>query len=546
MYTSRLRFHIADILKFSAICCGILALFRWSGVDLSFGVDWPWSVLYPVGVAVCCALSIMRPKVSSPRCQICGKRYFRARKTDAEGVCPYCRVPRLPRDQRRRLAIQGFAIITILLLSLSFVLLWPFADFLRDRFGWFGYDLAVIGFFVFLVVVFAGSMVLRYLVRTWRMSRPGYALKVAQICARENAKERTFAAVSVYVFGPNDPTTMLKGEMQTCQGRFESLVGEPVEIERPLRVLVFGKRSAFETFFRWAFLYHGNVDGFYIPWATVTITITTEFPPCNLADPQRVARVLLTYFLLDSHRKRPSPPWLQLGIANLLACGSDREELSRLNRKMLAAISRGAQLGTADLFAVQPRAMASLMRDWQDHGKFAHSNQLSTQSWSLVEYLCGREAPIERQIQFRAFLVDRSSKEPREKIFERHFGFGFDSLLEGWRVWVQDRGIGVHQLPPDHIRDALRECVIPTIQDYRANPLERIQAIREMGRAGYALGADTLIDLLGNDAQIPDEEIIWSLESISGLALGNGTERWANWWDGLPHEAMSLCHQAKH
>ena len=58
-----------------------------------------------------------------------------------------------------------------------------------------------------------------------------------------------------------------------------------------------------------------------------------------------------------------------------------------------------------------------------------------------------------------------------------------------------------------------------------------------MGQAGYALGADTLIGLLRSDDEIPPEEVVWSLEAISGLVLGDDPDRWTAWWQSLPEEA---------
>jgi len=83
------------------------------------------------------------------------------------------------------------------------------------------------------------------------------------------------------------------------------------------------------------------------------------------------------------------------------------------------------------------------------------------------------------------------------------------------------RGIGSHVPPPSDICEALLERVIPIVLDHDADQLERIQAIREMGRAGYILGSDALIELLGDHDEIPAEEVVWCLESISGLALGD-------------------------
>jgi hypothetical protein len=62
----RPRFHIATFLKFTAICCFFLALFHQSGVGLGFALEGPLSALYPLGIAVVCTLTLMRPKDAPP------------------------------------------------------------------------------------------------------------------------------------------------------------------------------------------------------------------------------------------------------------------------------------------------------------------------------------------------------------------------------------------------------------------------------------------------------------------------------------------------
>ena len=124
------------------------------------------------------------------------------------------------------------------------------------------------------------------------------------------------------------PTPMLKSEMDSCRSRFESLVHEPIEGEPPLRFFVFGRRDAFDAFFRRASLVPGNLDGFYSPGKIRTISFTTDFPAYRLPDAPRLTRVLVAYYFLDAYRKRPAPLWLQTGVAQLIACGGDREELA--------------------------------------------------------------------------------------------------------------------------------------------------------------------------------------------------------------------------
>jgi hypothetical protein len=108
-----------------------------------------------------------------------------------------------------------------------------------------------------------------------------------------------------------------------------------------------------------------------------------------------------------------------------------------------------------------------------------------------------------------------------------------------------DRGIGLHGPPPPDIRHALTNRVIPIIRNRHADQLETIQAIREMGRTGYVLGADTLIDLLGKDDQIPAKGVVWSLESISGLALGADVKGWIDWFGQLHEDATGSTDVAR-
>jgi hypothetical protein len=165
-----------------------------------------------------------------------------------------------------------------LLLLLAFVLLWPFADSIEGRLGAFAYPLCAIGLFTGLFVIYFGVGVARHLAGMIRMRNPRHALKAARTSAREVGKETKLGLTSIYVFGPNDPTTMLKEQMEICRSRFEWLVEERPDPERPLRVFAFGERAAFDRFFQWAFLFRSNLDGMYVPWSMPTIVTATEFP----------------------------------------------------------------------------------------------------------------------------------------------------------------------------------------------------------------------------------------------------------------------------
>jgi hypothetical protein len=179
-----------------------------------------------------------------------------------------------------------------------------------------------------------------------------------------------------------------------------------------------------------------------------------------------------------------------------------------------------------------------LVRNWYDHDSFAAFADLSARAWSMIEYLCFGDGARERQERFRAFLKELPAKGSREAIFQHHVGFGFETLLEQWRDWVTQRGPGSYAAPPSEIQQGLTSRIIPTVRDKHARIMDRILAIREIGRVGYVMGADALIDLLKTANVILSQEIVWSLEAVSGHAWGHDIDRWQAWIESVPPAAV--------
>jgi hypothetical protein len=442
--------------------------------------------------------------------------------------------------ERRRQARIGFLIIAALVLAVAVLLTSAFSPPGQAGIGW-GSSLGIALRILTTVIVLAASCLFLYFLlmqmSRWRASHGGYSLQIARECSGEVGREASLGPVKVYVYGGEDPTPMLQAQINTCRPRFESLVGESLPHDLPLRVVAFGRRNALVGFFRRIHFILGNHELVYLPWSTRTMALTTELPSFRLADLERAMRTALGYFLLDAYREASSAFWLQVGVGNVIACGGNAAELSRLNRKMLAALARGTSLGSAVIFHPEPRGLVWLVKDWQIFENFANYNQLFFQSWSVTEFLCGASAPNERRERFRRFVKDVRSRGQQEA-FQRHFDFGFDKLLEEWRSWVLAQGIGDFGSTPPCIRTALLERVLPLIEDRHAKLIERTQAIREMGRMGFVLGADHLIDLLREADERLVPEIVWSLEAISGQTYGDDPDRWAAWWQSLPAGAV--------
>jgi hypothetical protein len=330
---------------------------------------------------------------------------------------------------------------------------------------------------------------------------------------------------------------MLSAEEATVRGRAAAMFGEAVEARVPFRVLCFHRRNALVAYHRQKATNLWNVDGLYLEAPVRTVTLTTEVLPYRLSTPESTARTLLAMVVIEDFKRSPLPAWLHQGLLRALARDDERADFDRLNRRMLAALTVGQAFGP-DLFRMGVKEVFRLLQNWQHLDTYARLVQLVGQCRSIVEYLGGDDAPEDRRARFRAFVKELRPKEPDEPAFERHFGHGYGRLLEDWSAWVRGRGVGVHAPAPPDVCQAIVGRIVPIVRDRRARVLDRILAVRELGRAGFATGSDALIELLRDPGDVPVEEVLWALRSISGLDLGTDPEFWSAWSSGLPAEVV--------
>jgi hypothetical protein len=381
------------------------------------------------------------------------------------------------------------------------------------------------------------------ILRARRLKSEPSVLRLAGKSAGEEGEVVRSGPTTVWYTGPTNPAPRLLEQMEPTRSRLESLVGS--EVGRPpfLRILCFRKRSGFEAFVRpfTAHISHfmKTLSGLYFRQPNRILTLCDEELPHHINDQDETARSLFCFYFMETLPGNPLASWVKEGISRCLTAADD--DLTRLNRKMLASLSRGTMLG-AHLFEINDQELLKLIRGWDDHHNFEILDQFQAESWSVVEYLGGEQAPEERRAPFRAFLADNQAKAQPAKVFERHFGFGLDRLVESWREWVQGQGIGTFAPLPPRIEEGLLNRLIPLIENRRANPKDRILAIRRMGSGGHVLGAGALIGVLDQDDVIPRKELTWALEAISGMAYGNDLERWAAWWNTLPIEIRERRH----
>lgn len=478
----------------------------------------------------------VRTRRLAVECSECGRRFLPSRSSAEKRVCRLCEQRSQSPDRLRRerskngrtigIIIGLFASAVTLLLAGS-VAQWLGVDF------WVAAPLvaflAVAGFFA-LIIFMAVIVQLRH----QRMLRsPRQALAFAQKIAGATGRVETAGLVTVWSSGDDAPASYFVERLNAVRETFEKRLGEPVGNLPPLRIFVFSRRGAFLAFHRQGHSGFWNVDALYLGGPSPSVAISQEVLPARIADADRTLASVFGFYLIESYKGFFPAPWLYYGVGSSVSARSG--DLARLNHKMLVAIQQGATFG-AELFRFNSRQLLRLVMGWSDYEKHAKFAIFTGQTASVVEYLWGDDAASGNRECFRSLLRSLTKRESVAVALEHHFGRSADQLLQGWQDWVRARGVGVHEVPPLRIRTAIVNRIVPLVEDPRAKIMDRIQAVRELGRVGYPLGADALIRLLASPGEIPSAEIVWSLEAISGLTLGGDVRSWKEWWDRLPSD----------
>ena len=369
------------------------------------------------------------------------------------------------------------------------------------------------------------------------------SLALARKCAGREGEIVQEGVLRFWYSRSENPVPSVLDQMQIANRRFETLLGGVTVVQRPLRIFVFDDRGAFLRFhMRFLPGYDlTDVDSVYLGHPYGLATLCTAPAVGRITDSRWDSRSLAAFSLLESVWG-PGATLAAERPQQALARFDDHDALSRLNRKMVAAIHRETAL-SSELFTLSLKELGRLMMGSQDPTRFQKLRQFQYQSWSVVEYLVGERSPRTLREALGAFLRDPRSKTAQEESFCVHFGRDYETLLDGWREWVLAQGIGTHEPPPDFIRDGLLLRLLPVVRDQTAKRGDRITAIRDWANLGFVLGADHLIDLLRQPDEIPLEEITWALEMVSGMPWGNEPFRWQSWWDDLVRSGVP-CSEA--
>ncbi|MHB1561814.1 MAG: hypothetical protein ACYC61_30560, partial [Isosphaeraceae bacterium] len=543
------RFMLAALVGF----VGLLALALTGQVNTSVGDQLVFMMIAAAGAQLTLlallAVGAYRRRLERPRsrpCDWCGE-VIPLEAAVGPSICPQCRLRHIQPEEARRVtrnkALKGYWFLALLAFLAAFML-WGG--------GWGGFfgTSPWIGVLVAAVVIFVGIVaalvMLVLVVNLWRRLQfrsERSTLKVARRAAGREGDVIRDGPWTIWYSGPGEPAPELLQQLDAGIRRLEALTGgTPIRVP-PTRVLIHEDRDHFLNFHRRILggLDLVPVDGVQLSHPYHLITLCTAPPPFRTAQPDALLRLLAAYQGVAAAWGPQPPAWLQTGLGRTAAnFQPDRHE--RLNRRMVAALGHRDDWST-ELFAATLKGMTRLRRVGKTESNTGKLHQFAYQSHSLVEYLAGERAPVDRRTALGNFLRDPRSKADAEGSFRHHLGLGFGELLDAWRAWVFEQGIGTYTLPPESFRADLEERVLPTIRDPRMRRGNVLLALYDWAGLGYPLGADAAIDRLRDPGDIPKGDLTWALAMVSGHPWGDEPDRWQAWWDDLEDDVAGRTTQ---
>lgn len=498
----------------------------------------PSTMLIAAAMVLFMVWAARRGKKLARQCATCGQTYYLANAKDTQTECPNCRLAALPAEAREKRRVKdrrkrrgAYALICVSLLAMSFV-------------GGARMMLAIMPAAVSAIAILMGGLLAWAHLRGRRLAREKQIVELIESFAGAPAEVLRFGPVMVWC---GEGTTLgleVEPQLALCADRVLSLAGQSVSAGPWLRCFVFGNREHFEQALK-AFGFvlgkGSHYDSCYFGSPPRVALLEENQQSRKMPEPLGSLDTLLTYHLIESLDVSTRTPWLNSGLARVVAHTGNPQRLARLNRRVLADLAAGRTLDAQAFFARMPRIVFCLKFPAErDFAAVAKAAAAEAQIHSFMEFLCGAGSTPERRAAFQKFLADPRRRKRQAEALVVHFGCSPEKLLDDWRRWVEQLGVGEHVPPPAEYAEVLASGPVATIKNEQAPLIERLRAIRRLGREGFAVGVDALVDVLRRGPEELAAEATWALEAISGLPLGADVARWEAWRADLPDEAVSL------
>lgn len=435
----------------------------------------------------------------------------------------------------RQIEVSGYFISCIIGLCLTLAIM------SRNRPG----PLQTISFTVvaiaFAVLAFIAFVYGRFRWRLARLSKPANDIALANKAADAEGTARESGQMLVWAAPGTSLSEILEEEIETARERLAAAIGRGTPPPTARAFFFDDNEAAVRYLMHYGLRLDPRFSGksFYLRAPVRRIVIVERCLREQAAEPRKTLRTFAVYHLLELIDGKTPAAWIDQGLGAALARDDEDHELDRLHRRIAAARAAGRGIPAAEFFTNTSN------RIWRKHAQcpqldhFAWSNQFWAQSWSVIEYLCGRGSTPERRLAFQKFFDDADRRKRPARAIQRHFVCTFDELLAGWQAWADGQVTDEHHPPPERLAAYLTAGPIAKIASPETSPSERVIAIRELGEHGYLLGADRLIDLLHGANEEIRAEAVWALECISGKVLGWSATSWQAWWQSVSEQGAA-------
>lgn len=497
----------------------------------------PSTTLIAAAVVLLMAWAVRRGRKLSRQCATCGRSYSLANAKDTQTECPNCRLAALPADAREKQQVKerrkrrgSYALICVSLMVILFLggarmILWMAPAVLLA------------------IAALIGGLFAWSRLRGRRLSRETGIVQLVEPLAGAPAEVLQFGPVMAWC---GEGTTLgreIERELSICENRVRSLTGQTVSVGPWLRCLVFGRRDHFEQTLKALGFVLGKgsyYDGVYLGAPPRVAFLEESEERRKSPDPFASLRCVLVYHLVEPLGISFRTPWLNGGLAHVVAHEGDAARLARQNRRVLADLAARRTLDAKAFFAPLPRIVWNLkLPAERDLAAVARHAAREAQQHSFMEFLCGGGATPERRLAFQRFLADPRRQKRQDEALVASFGCSPETLLDDWRQWVEQLGVGQHVPPPAEYAEVLASGPVAKIENEQAPLIERLRAVRRLGREGFTIGVDALIGVLRHGPEDLAAEAVWALEAISGRPLGADVAAWEAWRESLPGEAVS-------
>ena len=279
----------------------------------------------------------------------------------------------------------------------------------------------------------------------------------------------------------------IAAELNDCRQRLEAILGKPIDLTKPVQLMIFAKTATAQRFLPLGRLSADRPAVYCGPYANVSC-ISLEGVRGQLSTLRRSIRSLLAYHLAGWPKRRAGF-WLGFGLNNYVGRDGDPIAIENARRRVALWAAEGTLMPLGDL--LHRRYLSHVSGEKRMLPAVYQQSIRTFDQWlSIIDYLCGPEATPARREQLQNMWRTFGKIQTIERAFTEGCGCSVTEFESQWKAWAATAKFGPPQVPTPEIAAVANEEIIPLMRNSAAPIQRRIRAIRISGRAGWLIGID--------------------------------------------------------